>query len=502
MGEKYQALVAHLQEIQNLNRAASVLGWDQQTMMPHSAAESRGATLATLAKLAHEKFTSDETARLLEDARGELNGADYESEAASVIRVTQADYDDEVKIPSHLVAEFSRLTTIAHNHWAEARAASDYRKFQPTLEKLFEMTRQMADHLGWQETPYDALLNRYERGANSRTIRAIFDDLRKEQVALVKAIAGSGKSNNASKLLHQHFDIDAQRKFGEMVVSRMGFDFSRGRQDVAVHPFCTNFGRNDVRLTTRFDENFLNPALFGTIHEAGHGMYEQGSPEEIDHLPIAGGTSLGVHESQSRMWENIVARSRNFWVWALPHAQKLFPAQFANVSVDDVYRAVNTVEPSLIRVEADEATYNLHIMLRFELEIEMIEGKIDFNKLPQIWNERFEEYLGIVPPNDAKGVLQDVHWSMGLIGYFATYSLGNLLSAQYYQKALQAHPQIPDEIAEGKFDTLLNWLRENIHQHGRKFTSDELTRRVTGEGIQTRDYLAYLKGKYGEIYGV
>ncbi|MCA9905348.1 MAG: carboxypeptidase M32, partial [Anaerolineae bacterium] len=279
-------------------------------------------------------------------------------------------------------------------------------------------------------------------------------------------------------------------------------DMQRGQQSVSVHPFCTTFARGDVRITTRFDSKWLNPALFGMMHEAGHAMYEQGVGAFLDGTPLGGGTSLGVHESQSRMWENIVGRSRGFWMWAFPFLKQYFPTQLEGVDAESFYKAINKVERSFIRVEADEATYNLHIMVRFELETGVVSGKIKVADLAREWNDRFESYFGVVPPSDALGVLQDVHWSSGLMGYFPTYALGNLLSVQYYNRALKDHPSIPDEIAQGKFDTLLHWLNENIHQHGRKYTSDELTQRVTGEGIQSNDFIAYLEGKFGDIYGL
>ncbi|MFN8375251.1 MAG: carboxypeptidase M32 [Anaerolineae bacterium] len=501
MGEKYQQLTARLKDIQNLNKAGAVLGWDQQTYMPQGSAEPRAEQLETLARIGHIMFVGDETARLLEDAAKEIEGAPYDSVEASMIRVVKQDYDEQVKLPTELVAEMSRETTLAHEVWARARANNDFASFQSTLEKLFELVRKAADCLGYEEHPYDALLNQYERGIRASQVKTIFDDHKPHLVELIQAIGQHEERVNDS-ILHQDFDVEKQRAFSTEVATAIGFDFHRGRLDVAVHPFCTNFGREDVRLTTRFNPKFLNSALFGTMHEAGHGMYEQGSAPELEFTPLSGGTSLAVHESQSRMWENIVGRSKGFWKWALPKAQAQFPSQLGNVDVNTFYKAINKVKRSFIRVEADEATYNLHIMLRFEMEMGLIDGSVKIPNLPKEWNERFEAYLGVVPPNDTQGVLQDVHWSAGLIGYFATYALGNLLSAQYYGKALQQHPSIPDEISEGKFDTLLGWLRENIHKHGRKYTSDELTRRVTGESIQSKDYIRYLQTKYGEVYGL
>ncbi|NWF69516.1 MAG: carboxypeptidase M32 [Chloroflexi bacterium] len=500
MAEKYQQLLARLADVQNLNKTAAVLGWDQQTQMPPGSAEPRAHQLELLARLSHEMFVSEETARLLQDAAAEVAGAPYDSVEASMIRVVQQDYDDQVKLPTSLVSEIARVTTLAHEVWAKARANNDFLSFRDTLEKIFDLAQQAAQHLGYKEHPYDALINQFERGITTAQVKQIFDEHKPALVELVHAI-GKHDSAVSDALLHQDFDVEQQRKFSVEVATAIGFDFQHGRLDTAVHPFCTNFGREDVRLTTRFDPKYIGSALFGTMHEAGHGMYEQGSGAELEYTPLSGGTSLAVHESQSRMWENMVGRSKGFWQWALPKAQQYFP-QLARVDVDTFYKAINKVKRSFIRVEADEATYNLHIMLRFEIETGLLEGKIKVADLPEEWNARFESYLGVVPPNDTLGVLQDVHWSSGLIGYFATYALGNMLAAQYYNRALQAHPGIPDEIASGKFDTLLGWLRSNIHEHGRKYTSDELTRRITGESIQSRDYIQYLQTKYSALYGL
>lgn len=501
MGEKYQELVTFLEDIQNLGTIGGLLGWDQQVMMPAAAAPRRAAQMATLSRIQHEMATSEKAARLIEEAEREMAGADYDSDEASTIRVAKKDYEEATKLPTEFVAEVARARATAHNVWTQARANNDFRSFQSTLEYLLELKQREAEYRGYTEHPYDALLGQYERGMLASQVKAIFDEHKPPLIKLIAEIKKhSHKVSNA--VLHQHYDIDKQRQFALDVVKAFGFDFERGRQDVAVHPFCSGFSRGDVRITTRFYEDFLNPSLFGMMHEAGHGMYEQGIPEQLDGTILGTGTSLAVHESQSRMWENIVGRSRGFWEWAFPKLKALFPEQLANTDVDAFYRAINIVEPSYIRVEADEATYNLHIMLRFELEMDMVAGKVKVSDLPEEWNDRFEAYLGIEPPTDREGVLQDIHWSMGLMGYFSTYALGNLLAAQYYRKAIEERPSIPDDIANGKFDTLLTWLNENIHKHGRKFTSDELTRRLTGEGIQQRYYMEYLEKKYGEIYGL
>lgn len=498
---KYEALVSHLADIYYLGRAADLLDWDTQVNMPPEGSSARGAQLAVLSRLRHEMLTSDKTAHLLADAESEVKDAAYDSDMASMVRVVRQDFEDATKVPASLVAELSRVTTEAHEVWAHARANNDFRAFQNTLEKVLDLTRQRAGYLGYTDHPYDALLGNYERGMTTAMVKEIFDGHKPQLVELIAAIQKNGRQVDNS-ILHQPLDIAKQKEFALWAASVIGFDFKRGRQDVAVHPFAMTIARTDVRLTTRFSPDFLNPALFGMLHESGHGMYEQGSAESLEGTLLAGGTSLGVHESQSRLWENIVGRSRGFWHFALPKLKETFPGQFDNVDVETFYRAINRMQPSFIRVEADEATYNLHIMLRFELETELLAGKINVADLPEEWNDRFESYLGITPPTDRQGVLQDVHWSAGLVGYFPTYALGNLLSVQYYNQALKENPQIPDEIAQGNCSTLLKWLNEKIYVHGRKFTADELTRRVTGSSIDSGPYIAYLQQKYSDIYGL
>lgn len=498
MGEKYDALVARLKDIHNINMAASLLSWDQMTQMPPGGAEARAGQIATLSKLSHEMFSADETGKLLEQAKAELNGADYASDSASMVRVVQQDYENSVKIPSEWVAEFTQLTSLGNEIWAKARAEKDFAQFQPTLERIIEMVRQQTEFLGYEDHPYSALLNQYERGITTTQVKQIFDDHKPGLVELIAGIQANADKVDDS-ILHRPYDVDKQREFALKMIESFGFDFSRGYQAISVHPFCTHFSTNDVRLTTRFDPEFVNTSLFGMMHEAGHGMYEQGISQSLEGTPLANGTSLGVHESQSRMWENLVGRSKGFWSWALPQFKETFP-HLESVDLDTFYKAINKSAPSFIRVEADEVTYNLHIILRFEIEMDLITGALAVKDAPDAWNAKFEEFFAMTPPDNAKGVLQDVHWSAGIQGYFPTYALGNLLSVQYYNQAVQAHPEIPNDIANGKFDTLLTWLNQNIHQYGRKYTSDELTRKVTGESIQSRDYLAYLKTKYGEIY--
>lgn len=501
MGEKYEALLARLRDIRNIDRAQAVLSWDQQVNMPHGGARARAAQLATLSRIGHEMLTSDTTARLIEDAEGEIEGAAYDSTEASMIRVAKRDFHKATCVPTDLVGKIAEAETLGHEVWAEARAKDDFPSFIPALRRILELKQQEAEYRGYTDHPYDAFLDVYEPGMTAARVKTLFDAHKGELVNLIASIKPHSDRANDT-LLRQEYDIAKQRAFGEKMVRTYGYDFERGRQDLAVHPFCITFSQGDVRITTRFTADYLNPALFGTMHESGHAMYEQGVDPALEGTPLSRGTSLGVHESQSRLWENVVGRSRNFWKWAYPQLQETFPDQLGKVDMETFYRSINRVAPSLIRVEADEATYNLHIMVRFEIELDLVKGAIPLEKLPQVWNEKFESYLGIVPPTNKEGVLQDVHWSGGLIGYFPTYAIGNLLAAQYYHNALKAHPSIPDEIAQGKFDTLREWMRANIYQHGRKFTADELTQRITGEPVDCGYYITYLQEKYRDIYGL
>ncbi|PJF25428.1 MAG: carboxypeptidase, partial [Phototrophicales bacterium] len=476
-----------------------LLDWDQQVNMPQGGAEARAAAMGTLSRIGHELFISEKTPRLLDAAAAEIAGAPYESDEASMIRVVRQDYQEKICLPAELVEQMTQARALAHHAWVKARANNDFAAFAPFLERNLELIMRAAEYRGYADHPYDALLDTYERGMTVRRVQEIFDGHRDQLVALIAAIRKNADRADDT-LLKQHFPIDKQREFALDVIRHFGFDFNRGRQDVSAHPFAIRFSRGDTRITTRFNPNDLRPALFGMMHEAGHAMYEQGIAPEIDGTMLGWGTSLGVHESQSRLWENLVGRSKGFWSWALPKLQAVFPAQLGGVDLETFYRAINKVQVGYIRVEADEATYNLHIMLRFELELSMATGAIKVADLPREWNERFEAYFGVQPPTDTLGVLQDVHWSSGLIGYFPTYALGNLLSTQYYTAACREHPAIPDEIASGQFDSLRAWMTDNIYRHGRKFTSDELTMRVTGDCIQCGDFMTYLETKYGEIY--
>lgn len=499
--EKYRQLKDRLAEISDVYRAAALLSWDQVTQMPPAGAEARSYQLGTLSKIAHELLIADETGALIAAATAELDGASYDADEAALVRTAKRDYEQAVKLPADFVAEFTRVTAMGHEVWAKARAENRFADFLPTLEQIVDLTKQATEYLGYTDHPYDALLDQFEPGMKTAHVTAVFDELKKDLVPLVRAISERLDRVDAA-CLHQDFDEDRQRDFSYEVIQKFGYDFQRGRVDRTVHPFATTFSINDVRITTRYDPKFLNTALFGCMHETGHALYELGVDPAYERTPLAAGASLALHESQSRLWENLVGRSRGFWSHFYPSLQKHFPAQLGGVSSDTFYRAINRVSPSFVRVEADEVTYNLHIMLRFELEQEMIAGKVKIADLPEIWNARFQEYLGLTPATDSLGVLQDVHWANGLIGYFATYALGNLISVQLWDRALLDAPDIPAQIARGEFDELRQWLAQSVHRYGRKYMPDELVRRITGEGIQSRSYMRYLRTKYGEIYGL
>jgi carboxypeptidase Taq len=500
MSEKMNQLKELLGEVSDLGRAASVLDWDQQVNMPPMGGEARGQQLATLGKIAQEKFTSDEMGRLIEDVKQEVAGADPDSDDASMIRVAARNYDKSKRVPPAFVAEQAIVSSKAFEAWVEARAKSDFSIFQPHLEKVVELVQKYISFFPPADHPYDTLLDDYEPGMKTQDVKSIFDALRPKQVKLIKAIASSKQVRD--DFLHKKYNEGKMLSFGETVITKFGYDWKRGRQDKAPHPFETTFSVNDVRITTRFEADNPMATLFSTMHESGHAMYEQGSHPAYERTPLAGGTSLAIHESQSRMWENLVGRSLPFWEHFFPALKKTFPSQLDGVSVKSFYKAVNKVEPSLIRVNADEATYNLHIMLRLELEIAMVEGKVAIKDLPDLWNTKMQEYLGITPPNNAKGVLQDIHWSGGAIGYFSTYALGNLVSAQLWEKINKDIRDLDEQIRKGKFDDLLGWLRGKIHKHGHKYDPQDLVQKVTGSKITPEPYVRYLTKKYSEIYGL
>ena len=499
--QKKTELISRLREANDLTAASALLGWDQSTYMPPAGAAARARQLATLQKVAHEKFTDPAVGHLLDDLQPYAASLPPDDDDASLVRVTRRAYDQLTKVPAAFAAAFAGHIAESFSVWIEARPANDFARVQPYLEKTLEMSRQLADFFPGYEHIADPLINMADYGMSAAVIGPLFEELRLELSPLVKAIAERPQVDDSA--LHRFYPEAQQQQFGEAVIRDLGFDFRRGRQDKTHHPFMTKFAWGDVRITTRFDENNLSDGLFSTIHETGHALYELGIDPAFEGTPLDTGTSAGVHESQSRLWENVIGRSARFWDHYYPRLRTAFPAQLEDVSVDQFYKAINKVTPSLIRTDADEVTYNLHVIIRFGLELDLLEGKLSVADLPEAWNARYQESLGVHAPDDRDGVLQDVHWFGGPIGgVFQGYTLGNIMTAQFYGAALQAHPEIPSEIGRGQFSTLLAWLRENIYRHGSKFTAAELLQRVTGSPLTLHPYLTYLRGKYGVIYGL
>jgi carboxypeptidase Taq len=500
MSSAIQGLREHLAEIEDFKNAASVLGWDQQTYMPPGGGPRRAEVLSTLSRLTHSRFTSHETARMLDAAEKEAEGLDTESDEARLVHMVRRDFEKSRKLPDDFVAAWTQDAVLSNQAWRVARPADDFASFRPHLEKMVDYARRQAEYYGYEDHPYDALLDDYEPGMSTADVRGVFDVLRAEQVPLAKAIAEKPQPRN--DFLSREFPEQQQEEFAKKVIADFGYDFKRGRLDIAPHPFETTFGRDDVRITTRYDRHFLPQAVFAVFHESGHAMYEQNISPSLARTPISHGCSMVLHESQSRLWENIVGRSRGLWNHYYPLLQEKFPEALRDVTVDEWHRAINRVRPSLIRVESDEVTYNLHIMVRFEIELELVTGTLKVSDLPEAWNARMEEYIGVTPPDNRDGVMQDTHWSSGSIGYFPTYALGNVLAAQIYETVTEEEPQIEAEIARGQFGTLYNWLADNVYRHGRKFMPTEMMVRINGAPLDAAPYIAYLKRKYGELYGV
>lgn len=494
-------LKAHLAPIIDLNGAEAVLRWDQQTYMPPGATTGRAEQIATIARITHEKFVSPTTETLLKAAEAAVDRLDPDSDEAALVRITRRDYTKWAKLPTEFVAARSRARSVSVQIWQQARRDNNFAAFQPSLELMVDFARRTADYLGYEQHPYDALLDLYEPELTSREVTQMYARLREVTVPLVQAITAKGPVVDG-KFLEQEFEETKQREFGLSVVTAFGYDLTRGRLDVSAHPFETAFHPDDVRITTRYERRYLPAAIFAIFHEAGHAMYEQGIPAVLARTPLGHGASHGIHESQSRMWENLVGRSRAFWQYAFPKLQATFPSQLRSVDVESFYRAVNQVSPSLIRVEADEVTYNLHTLLRFELERLLIEAELKVGDLPDAWNAKMQAYMGLKPSTPADGVLQDIHWSQGDLGYFPSYTLGNIISAQLFAAAERAHPGLSTQFREGHFETLREWLRTHVHRHGRKFLPKDLLKGVTGSALTPEPYLAYLQNKFGGIYGV
>ncbi|MEM7126645.1 MAG: carboxypeptidase M32 [Chloroflexota bacterium] len=497
---KRNELFHRVQEVNDLNGAASVLIWDQSTYMPTGGSKARGRQLATLRRLAHEKFTDPSLGRLLNDLSSHTSELADDSDDAALIAVTLRKYEDAICIPPDFAAQFAEHSTAAYTAWVKARANNDFTHVQPFLDKTLDYSRRFSSYFTGHQHLADPLINQSDYGMTVATIRPIFGELRERTILLLNRIQEQKQVD--SSCLYQHFPEGSQWEFGIEIAKKFGYDMNRGRQDKTPHPFAIKFSIDDVRITSRFSEDRLDDGLFSTLHETGHALYEQGISPSFEGTHLNHGTSAGVHESQSRLWENLVGRSRLFWQHYYPHLQEKFPSQLGTVSLDSFYKAINRVEPSLIRTDADEVTYNLHVIIRFDLELDLLEGKLAVADLPEAWHARYQTDLGVSSPTDADGVLQDVHWFGGLIGgSFQGYTLGNILASQFFAKATEDEPTIGQEMGQGQMGTLHRWLRENIYHHGSKYTAPELIKRVTGGGLLLEPYFSYLNTKYGEIYG-
>lgn len=498
MTANVEALRARLEELSDLDSAGSLLEWDHQTMMPVSGGAARAHSLATLRQVRHERFISAETGRLLERAGAELDGLGPDSDEAAIVRVVSRRWEKARRVPVELAAEMAHAGAEGHDAWVQARASSDYAAFAPYLQRNIDLARRYVECFDWFDCAYDALLDDYDPGMRTAVAARLLNELRGELLPLIHTLVEHSERVDPS-CLHGDFPVARQRQLVEEVLAMMSFDRRAWRIDDTVHPFEISIGAGDTRITTRWDEGFLPMGLYGAMHECGHGLYEAGIPDALKRTTLGNGESLSLHESQSRMWENMVGRSREFCGVLAPRIGEIFGRK---VDADTLYRAVNRVAPSLIRVEADEATYGLHIIMRFELEQDLIEGRLAVSDLPEAWNARFKEYLTIDVPDDAHGVLQDVHWASGTIGYFPTYALGNLIAGHLWERAHDELPDLEEHIAAGELMPLREWLRDRIHRHGGKFTSAEVMERVVGGPVLVAPFVGYLKRKLSGVYGV
>ncbi len=499
-------------ELVRISQISALLGWDQETYMPREGIEDRAVQQALISGWQHDKLTDPEIGKALEALGVDLEVEKLEltqfdsitglnEQDRAFIREMARNYRREKKLPKSLVEKFARETSISQSKWVEAREKSDFDIFAPHLERILSIEKEMAGLIGYDSEPYDALLDTYEPWMSTKELVDVFDRFEAPLKDLVKRIVNSHEEID-ERFIHSRYNIRKQEAFGKEILEAMGFDFNRGRLDVSAHPFTTTIGFSDVRLTTRYSEDNLKDAIFGIIHEGGHGLYELGFSGKLKGNILADGASMGIHESQSRLWENIIGRSYNFWVAFYPKLTEYFEDTLKGVPLESFYRAINVVKPSLIRVMADEVTYNLHILVRFKIERGLLNNEISVNELPRVWNDEYEYLLGVRPENDSEGVLQDIHWSLGYIGYFPTYSLGNLYSAQFYAKMRKYVENLDEEIRRGNLRPVLAWLRENIHQYGKVYPASVLCKRVTGESLNPRYFIDYLEDKYSAVYGL
>ena len=501
-----ELLQGHFRPFAHLNSAVSLLSWDQETYMPSGGGQARAEQIATLQGLAHERLTAPETEELLgqwmdlktgqplRNIAGELDDV-----TLALLRETWRDYHKAVQLPNDFVCRLAHTCSLAQQVWAEAKTRNDFASFLPHLKQIVDLKKEEVTYRGAATHPYDALLDLYEPGVTTASLTALFGALKAKLVPLLNRILES-PVRPSEEILKRGYERERQLELGRAILTAMGYDFGCGRLDVSAHPFTTSFHSTDVRLTTRVSEEDFTGSIFSCIHEGGHGLYDQGLPAAYYGTSLGEAVSLGIHESQSRLWENCVGLSRPFWQHFYPLLRRTFPAQMQDVTLDALYTALNRVFPSFIRVDADELTYNLHILLRFEIERDLMEDRVRAEELPALWRDKMQAYLGIVPPTDREGVLQDVHWSIGAIGYFPTYTLGNLYAAQFFDQAKREMPDLIEHIAAGDLIPLKQWLNDKIHRWGRLYTADELVRRVTGEPLTLAHFMSYVEDKYAEIY--
>ena len=501
LNQRYRQIREHASRTALLQSITSVLDWDERTKMPAAGAEHRARQAKVLAGMIHQRWIDPRFGQQLAELAESPLAAEPYTDPAVTIRRLKRQVDKSVKLPTSLVEALAETAVLGQQTWQEARHRNRFDSFRPVLQKIVGLKRQEADALGYAQCRYDALLDEYEPEQQTADVAGVLATLREQLVPLVKEIRDSGRRPDVS-ILKRTFPTDVQEAFGREAATAIGFDFDRGRLDTTVHPFCAGLGPHDCRITTRYDEQFFSMAFFGILHEAGHGIYEQGLQVDQYGLPLGEAASLGIHESQSRLWENQVGRSRAFWEHFFPKAKQKFPQALGDVSLDDFYFAVNDVRPSLIRVEADEATYNLHILVRFELEQALLDGDLPADDLPGAWNEKYRKYLGIEPPDDAVGVLQDVHWSGGAIGYFPTYSLGNVYAAQFFGRANEELGGLTESFSRGEFQPLREWLVEKIHRQGQRYPAAKLVEHVTGRPLSPEPLIEHLRAKLGPLYGL
>lgn len=487
-----------LKEISNYHQIMSLMYWDLETGAPENSFEYSSNILGELSVQIYRMETSDELGDLVNKLSEDIEYNKLSDDDKRIVDLVKKDYERHKKLPENFVKEKTKLTSKAQKYWVEAKKESKFSIFKPYLEKIVEMSIQESEYIGYKDNRYDALLDMYEPGMKTKELKQIINDLKPKLVNFVKELSEK-VTKPREDFLFDRYDIDKQKEISIKALKLMNYDFKAGRLDIAAHPFTIRINPGDIRITTRYQENNIKDSFFSSVHEGGHALYEQGISKEYIDTPLYDAASMAVHESQSRFWENILGRSYSFWKFFYPEMQKTF-SQLKNISVDEFYKAINVVKKSLIRVDADEVTYNLHIMLRFEIEEALINKKIKVEDLPKIWNQKMKEYLDIVPENDAEGVLQDVHWSHGSFGYFPSYMLGNLFSAQFYHKMKKDIPEYDNKIKNGDFDTILNWLRVNVHEHGKKFEPKDLLEKVTGEKLNINYFMDYLEEKYSKIY--